>query len=209
MSVVNIKSFLSLRAPTAKRLRANGDVTRQGLIGSTMDNTYFASVIGASGGGFFECYKDYTQRTQIVISPPNDTPLSARIAQTADGTHWTSKNLAICETPEVHELPLASGFPAQSYANTYYKTQEGIVHLNFCIFRGSNTAYTSSETICTLPEGFRPSTTVVAHCGGNGAPWGNDFPPSELHVDSDGRLIFYRSENKTQWVYGEIIYPAG
>ena len=117
--------------------------------------------------------------------------------------------LARCVAPEVHELPLASGFPAQSYANTYYKTQEGIVHLNFCIFHGSNTAYTSSETICTLPEGFRPSTMVVAHCGGNGAPWGNDFPLSELHVDSDGRLIFYRSENKTQWVYGEITYPAG
>lgn len=196
-------------AAMAKRLRADGDVTRQGLIGSTMDNAYFASVIGSSGGGFFECYKDYTQRTQLVITPPNDTPLSARIAQTADGTHWTSKYLATCETPEVHELPLASDFPEQPYSNSYYKTQEGIVHLNFCIFRGSNTAYTSSETICTLPEGFRPSTTVVTHCGGNGAPWGNDFPPSELHVDSDGRLIFYRSENKTQWVYGEITYPAG
>ena len=127
-----------------------------------------------------------------------------------EATLWDDwERLAICAPPEVHGLPLASGFPAQSYANTYYKTQEGIVHLNFCIFRGSNTAYTSSETICTLPEGFRPSTTVVAHCGGNGAPWGNDFPPSELHVDSDGRLIFYRSENKTQWVYGEITYPAG
>ena len=127
-----------------------------------------------------------------------------------EATLWDDwERLAICAPPEVHGLPLASGFPAQSYANTYYKTQEGIVHLNFCIFRGSNTAYTSSETICTLPEGFRPSTTVVAHCGGNGAPWGNNFPPSELHVDSDGRLIFYRSENKTQWVYGEITYPAG
>lgn len=125
-------------------------------------------------------------------------------------TLWDDwERLAICAPPEVHELPLASGFPTQSYANTYYKTQEGIVHLNFCIFHGSNTAYTSSETICTLPEGFRPSTMVVAHCGGNGAPWGNDFPLSELHVDSDGRLIFYRSENKTQWVYGEITYPAG
>lgn len=127
-----------------------------------------------------------------------------------EATLWDDwERLAICAPPEVHGLPLASGFPAQSYANTYYKTQEGIVHLNFCIFHGSNTAYTSSETICTLPEGFRPSTMVVAHCGGNGAPWGNDFPLSELHVDSDGRLIFYRSENKTQWVYGEITYPAG
>ena len=130
--------------------------------------------------------------------------------QSTDQGGWANwVQLAKCETPDIHELPLASDFPEQPYSNSYYKTQEGIVHLNFCIFRGSNTAYTSSETICTLPEGFRPSTTVVAHCGGNGAPWGNDFPPSELHVDSDGRLIFYRSENKTQWVYGEITYPAG
>lgn len=175
-----------------------------------MDNTYFASVVGASGGGFLECYKDYRQRTQLVISPPSDNiPISARIARTDDGTHWTSKFLATCETPEVHELPLASGFPAQSYANTYYKTQEGIVHLNFCIFRGASTAFVEPETICTMPEGYRPSTVIAAAVGGDGKSFGNGLPSAELHIEPDGRMWFYGSDARINWVYGEITYFAG
>ena len=188
---------------------ADGDVTRQGLIESTVDNTYFASVVGASGGGFLECYKDYRQRTQLVISPPSDnTPISARIARTDDGTHWTSKFLATCETPEVHELPLASGFPAQSYANTYYKTQEGIVHLNFCIFRGESTAFVERETICTMPEGYRPSTVIAAAVGGDGKSFGNGLPSAELHIEPDGRMWFYGADTRINWIYGEITFLA-
>ena len=145
-------------AAMAKRLRADGNVTRQGLIGSTMDNTYFASVIGASGGGFFECYKDYTQRTQIVISPPNDTPLSARIAQTADGTHWTSKFLATCETPEVHELPLAAGWTKFDATCRYYKTQESIVIVS--IAARTAQSFRVFAALATLPEGFRPAADL-------------------------------------------------
>lgn len=145
-------------AAMAKRLMANGNVMRQGLIGSTFDDEYFASVVGTRDGGFFECYKDYTQRTQLVISSPNDTPLSARIAQTADGTHWTSKFLATCETPEVHELPLAAGWTKFDATCRYYKTQESIVIVS--IAARTAQSFRVSAALATLPEGFRPAADL-------------------------------------------------
>ena len=120
---------------------------------------------------------------------------------------WTA--IALCAAPEVHELPLVSGFPAQSYANTYYKTQEGIVHLNFCIFRGASTAFVEQETICTMPEGYRPSTVIAAAVGGDGKSFGNGLPSAELHIEPDGRMWFYGADTRINWIYGEITYSAG
>ena len=141
----------------AKRLVANGTTLRQGFIGSTVDDAYFASVTGAVGGGFLECYKDYTRRTQLVISPPSDnTPISARIARTDDGTHWTSKYLATCETPEVHDLPLANGWLTYGTSiNWYSKDQFGQVTIYFRL-KSTVTTITDSITIANIPEGFRP-----------------------------------------------------
>lgn len=127
-----------------------------------------------------------------------------------EATLWDDwERLAICAPPEVHGLPLASGFPAQSYANTYYKTQEGIVHLNFCIFRGESTAFVERETICTMPEGYRPSTVIAAAVGGDGKSFGNGLPAAELHIEPDGQMWFYGSDARINWVYGEITYLAG
>lgn len=116
--------------------------------------------------------------------------------------------LATRKSPEVHELPLASGFPAQSYANTYYKTQEGIVHLNFCIFRGASTAFVEPETICTMPEGYRPSSVIAAAVGGDGKSLGNGLPSAELHIEPDGRMWFYGADTRINWIYGEITFLA-
>ena len=127
-----------------------------------------------------------------------------------EATLWDDwERLAICAPPEVHGLPLASGFPAQSYANTYYKTQEGIVHLNFCIFRGESTAFVEPETICTMPEGYRPSTVIAAAVGGDGKSFGNGLPAAELHIEPDGRMWFYGADTRINWIYGEITYLAG
>lgn len=124
-------------------------------------------------------------------------------------TLWDDwERLAICAPPEVHELPLASGFPAQSYANTYYKTQEGIVHLNFCIFRGESTAFVERETICTMPEGYRPSTVIAAAVGGDGKSFGNGLPAAELHIEPDGQMWFYGADTRINWIYGEITFLA-
>ena len=127
-----------------------------------------------------------------------------------EATLWDDwERLAICAPPEVHGLPLASGFPAQSYANTYYKTQEGIVHLNFCIFRGESTAFVERETICTMPEGYRPSTVIAAAVGGDGKSFGNGLPAAELHIEPDGQMWFYGADTRINWIYGEITYWAG
>ena len=127
-----------------------------------------------------------------------------------EATLWDDwERLAICAPPEVHGLPLASGFPAQSYANTYYKTQEGIVHLNFCINRGESTAIVERETICTMPEGYRPSTVIAAAVGGDGKSFGNGLPAAELHIEPDGRMWFYGADTRINWIYGEITYLAG
>ena len=127
-----------------------------------------------------------------------------------EATLWDDwERLAICAPPEVHGLPLASGFPAQSYANTYYKTQEGIVHLNFCIFRGESTAFVERETICTMPEGYRPSTVIAAAVGGDGKSFGNGLPAAELHIEPGGQMWFYGADTRINWIYGEITYLAG
>ena len=117
--------------------------------------------------------------------------------------------LARCVSPEVHELPLASGFPAQSYANTYYKTQEGIVHLNFCITRGSSTAFTASEVVCTLPIGYRPSSVRMFSVGGDSGYFSTVAAPVQVYVTSDGELKFISCAQKVTWIYGEITYLAG
>ena len=131
------------------------------------------------------------------------------ILRETKGTTIRWRRVATCNPPEVHELPLASGFPAQSYANTYYKTQEGIVHLNFCIFRGASTAFVEPETICTMPEGYRPSTVIAAAVGGDGKSFGNGLPSAELHIEPDGRMWFYGADTRINWIYGEITYLAG
>ena len=117
--------------------------------------------------------------------------------------------LARCVAPEVHELPLASGFPTQSYANTYYKTQEGIVHLNFCITRGSSTAFTASEVVCTLPIGYRPSSVRMFSVGGDSGYFSTVAAPVQVYVTSDGELKFISCAQKVTWIYGEITYLAG
>ena len=192
----------TLRAAMAKRLRADGDVTRQGLIGSTVDNTYFASVIGASGGGFFECYKDYTQRTQLVISPPNDTPLSARIAQTADGTHWTSKYLATCETPEVHSLPL--NIAGDINTSHYSRDQFGRVFVSIRV--QPNTHWSEMKTIGTMPEGFRPDWDIIVPALVQS--YGNPFHAEQLIITSTGAINTQGDYSDADQIFAQLTYPA-
>lgn len=175
----------------AKRLMANGNVMRQGFIGSTVDDMYFASVTGTQNGGFLECYKDYARRTQFVISPPTDNrPLHAWISQTADGAHWTSKKLATCETPEVHELPLVNGATAEKSC-VYYKTQENLV-IGKLSLQASAAAY-QEIPVAVLPEGFRPPQDIpfiVASCARKGVTWeGTGWG----RIAPDGTIFVYQN----------------
>lgn len=167
---------------------ANGNVMRQGFIGSTVDDMYFASVTGTQNGGFLECYKDYARRTQFVISPPTDnTPLHAWISQTADGAHWTSKILATCETPEVHELPLASDCIATEVCY-YYRTQENICHVKFAVTHSSGTIPPGNFLVATLPEGFRPKENIWRPAFGlTNRTLADAF--ANAHICTDGKII--------------------
>lgn len=189
----------------AKRLMANGNVMRQGFIGSTVDDMYFASVTGTQNGGFLECYKDYARRTQFVISPPTDnTPLHAWISQTADGAHWTSKKLATCETPEVHELPLVNGATAEKSC-VYYKTQENLV-IGKLSLQASAAAY-QEIPVAVLPEGFRPPQDfpfIVASCARKGVTWeGTGWG----RIAPDGTIFVYQSIT-WGWVEAQFSFIA-
>ena len=192
-------------AAMAKRLMANGNVMRQGFIGSTVDDMYFASVTGTQNGGFLECYKDYARRTQFVISPPTDnTPLHAWISQTADGAHWTSKKLATCETPEVHELPLVNGATAEKSC-VYYKTQENLV-IGKLSLQASAAAY-QEIPVAVLPEGFRPPQDfpfIVASCARKGVTWeGTGWG----RIAPDGTIFVYQSIT-WGWVEAQFSFIA-
>ena len=89
------------------------------------------------------------------------------------------------------------------------RPKQGIVHLNFCIFRGESTAFVERETICTMPEGYRPSTVIAAAVGGDGKSFGNGLPAAELHIEPDGQMWFCGADTRINWVYGEITYLAG
>ena len=82
------------------------------------------------------------------------------------------------------------------------------MHLNFCIFRGESTAFVERETICTMPEGYRPSTVIAAAVGGDGKSFGNGFPAAELHIEPDGQMWFYGADTRINWIYGEITFLA-
>ena len=192
----------SLRAAMAKRLMANGNVMRQGLIGSTLDDEYFASVAGTRDGGFFECYKDYTQRTQLVISSPNDTSLSVRIAQTADGTHWTSKNLATCETPEVHSLPL--NIAGDINTSHYSRDQFGRVFVSIRV--RPNTHWSEMKTIGTMPEGFRPDWDIVVPALVQS--YGNPFHAEQLCITSTGAIITQGDYADVDQIFAQLTYPV-
>ena len=163
---------------------------------------YFASVTGTQIGGFLECYKDYAKRTQLVISPPNDTPLSARIAQTADGTHWVSKYLATCETPEVHSLPL--NIAGDINTSRYSRDQFGRVFVSIRV--RPNTHWSEMKTIGTMPEGFRPDWDIVVPALVQS--YGNPFHAEQLFISATGAIITQGDYSDVDLIFAQLTYPA-
>ena len=77
--------------------------------------------------------------------------------QNTDQGGWANwVQLAKCETPDIHEIPLANGW--QTYGtsiNWYSKDQFGQVTIYFQL-KSTVTTITDSITIANIPEGFRP-----------------------------------------------------
>lgn len=77
--------------------------------------------------------------------------------QSTDQGGWTNwVQLAKCETPEIHELPLANGWLTYGTSiNWYSKDQFGQVTIYFRL-KSTVTTITEDITIANIPEGFRP-----------------------------------------------------
>ena len=77
--------------------------------------------------------------------------------QSSDQGGWRDwVQLANCETPEIHELPLANGWLTYGTSiNWYSKDQFGQVTIYFRL-KSTVTTITEDITIANIPEGFRP-----------------------------------------------------
>lgn len=77
--------------------------------------------------------------------------------QSTDQGGWANwVQLAKCETPDIHEIPLANGWLTYGTSiNWYSKDQFGQVTIYFRL-KSTVTTITDGITIANIPEGFRP-----------------------------------------------------
>ncbi len=110
--------------------------------------------------------------------------------------------------PQEFDLPITAGYEDQLYQNTYYKTQDGIVHVSFCIRKTTSTAFDSQEVFATLPAGFRPSSELARDVGGDGINLGNGIVATEIHIRTNGEMYIWGVNSQINWVYGEVSFLA-
>ena len=140
-----------------------------------------------------------------------NTPIPSGEAWNAE--HWTETTVAAelagkanLISPQWRSLPLASRFPAQSYANYYYKTQENIVHVSFCIDSGDK--FQNGEVIANLPVGFRPSYNIARCVAGDGISMGSGIITAEIQVYANGNIVLYHCNSDIRWLLGEFTFLA-
>lgn len=110
--------------------------------------------------------------------------------QYRDQDGWRNwAQLAKCETPEVHDLPLANGWQAYGEGLCWY-TRNQFKEVTIGILLRSTSALTSDGAqFATLPEGFRPKVTVIAPANVTA----NDYSHSACHVtiNPDGGVYLH------------------
>lgn len=121
---------------------------------------------------------------------------------------WAWRKIAFCEKPQEFDLPITAGYEDQLYQNTYYKTQDGIVHVSFYIRKTTSTAFDSQEVFATLPAGFRPSSELARDVGGDGINLGNGIVATEIHIRTNGEMYIWGVNSQINWVYGEVSFRA-
>ena len=126
--------------------------------------------------------------------------------RTSSGDYWAK--LATATPPQEFDLPITAGYEDQIYQNTYYKTQDGIVHVSFCIRKTTSTAFDSQEVFATLPAGFRPSSELARDVGGDGINLGNGIVATEIHIRTNGEMYIWGVNFQINWVYGEVSFRA-
>lgn len=114
--------------------------------------------------------------------------------------------LAKCETPEVHDLPLADGWTPLTGDCTYCKTQENIVTVNFRAQHSTTISGISRETVATLPAGFRPTRWISSACALDSGDSGGAMNGG-VHVDANGSVII-NGFDSYRVVYAQISFLA-
>lgn len=114
--------------------------------------------------------------------------------------------LAKCETPEVHELPLADGWTPLADDCTYCKTQENIVTVNIRAQHITTISEISRETVATLPTGFRPTGWISSACALDSGDSGGAMNGG-VHVDANGSVII-NGFDSYRVVYAQISFLA-
>lgn len=129
-----------------------------------------------------------TLSLHCVITPTGDYGLA--LNRTMDGVNWNKlADVALCEAPEVHDFPLASGVRNSQYSTSQYsKSQESVVTLNVWAVALLNVG----TLIGTLPEGYRPRTNQACGIFVVTTQYGV-YSPAEIVVQTDGKVYCYGS----------------
>ena len=110
--------------------------------------------------------------------------------QYRDQDGWRNwAQLAKCETPEMHDLPLADGWLTCGEGLCWY-TRNQFKEVTIGMLLRSTSALTSDGAqFATLPEGFRPKVTVIAPANVTA----NDYSHSACHVtiNPDGGVYLH------------------
>ena len=110
--------------------------------------------------------------------------------QSTDQDGWRNwAQLAKCETPEMHDLPLADGWLTCGEGLCWY-TRNQFKEVTIGMLLRSTSALTSDGAqFATLPEGFRPKVTVIAPANVTA----NDYSHSACHVtiNPDGGVYLH------------------
>ena len=162
-----------------------------------------------SGGGTSTDFDFHASKVAIRLSPENavgnDISRCVNIRDTGTGALYP---IATATPPQAFDLPITAGYEDQIYQNTYCKTQDGIVHVSFCIRKTTSTAFDPQEVFATLPAGFRPSSELARDVGGDGINLGNGIVATEIHIRTNGEMYIWGVNSQINWVYGEVSFRA-
>lgn len=133
----------------------------------------------------------------------SESKCSIRCAQGLYGTNpaiWTPwTEIAMRTAPEVHELPLYSGYT--NLGCKYFRTQENVVSFAGEVMRTSG--FHQDETFAVLPEGFRPDHAIVVP-----ALLYPSFTPASIIIKSNGEICeTITSSDKS--LYMQATFVAG
>lgn len=115
--------------------------------------------------------------------------------------------IATATPPQEYDLPLAEGFTSGGNANTYWKDQFGVVHVEFCVQKSSST-YELNDVFATLPAGFRPKRRVHVGGIGDGITAGTGVIAMEVCIEPNGSMFLYCANSTIHWVVGEMSFLA-